>query len=114
MVIPKSFRLCVFKKQKSMLTPIRKVAFLICECAELSCSKIRMSILLLSKGNKKLYMPSEISNETSVLNSSIALHLQGSGWNQDRQYFFRLSQFFYKRKKRRGRKELLCSDLQMK
>lgn len=52
---------CMFSK------PIGKVAFLVCECAELSCSKIRKSILLLSQGNKKLDMPSEISNETSCI-----------------------------------------------
>lgn len=56
-----------FKKQKSVLKSIRKVAYLVCERAELSCSKIRKSICLLSQGNKKLYRPSEISNETSCI-----------------------------------------------
>jgi len=50
----------------------------------------------------------------AVLNSSIALHLQSSGWNQETQYFSRLSQLFYKRKRRRGRRELLGLDLEMK
>lgn len=56
-----------FKKQKSVLKSIRKVAFLVCDCAELFCSKIRKSICLLSQGNEKLYMPSEINNETSCI-----------------------------------------------
>lgn len=57
----------VLRSKKSPLKSIRKVAVLVCECAELFCSKIRKSICLLSQGNKKLYMPSKISNETSCI-----------------------------------------------
>lgn len=63
----KSLRCYGFKKQKSPLESIRRVAVLVCECAELFCSKIRKSICLLSQGNKQLYMPSKISNETSCI-----------------------------------------------
>lgn len=111
----KSLRCYGFKKQKSPLESIRKVAVLVCECAELFCSKIRKSICLLSQGNKQLYMPSKISNETSCIELiSSFFHLQGRSWNQDRQYFSRLSQLFHKRKRRRRRRELLWSDLYMK
>lgn len=56
---------CGFSEHKSVFRSIRKGAVLVCACAEVSRSKIRKSICLLSPGKKQLSMLSEISNETS-------------------------------------------------
>lgn len=109
MASSKSLRGYGFSEHKSVFRSIRKGAFLVCACAKVSCSKIRKSICLLRQGKKQLYMPSEISNETSWIESSIALHLQGSGCNQDRQYFSRLSQLFYKKREGEQRVALVWS-----
>lgn len=88
-----SLRCCGFSEHKCVFRSIRKGAFLICACAEVSCSKIRKSICVLSQGKKQLCMPSEISSGTSCMEPSAAWHSRAVAV-QDRQCSSRLSQLF--------------------